>query len=626
MNFFRALALTALCAGMVATVSCNKDPEVITPAETIAVCGTVSDTYDNLLEGVAVAVYASSTSTEAIASATSEYDGTFALTVEKDKAGYVSFTKDGFSVVGVTISSSNIRNGVCFVNPVLEFAQAKITGRVLNALDGNAPFQGASVSNGGATVTTGADGVYTFENLTLQDYTLTISATGYQTLTYKVALDAFNEDGVAEIEDLTLGGVDILPGRSKQDLQNATKWYINEYRGGFGLGGDGSASDDDYGNATCSLMSGQFQNWYGLYEMQNEGCTLQIVDGNNETSGLQADLEHFDSYTYGSKLISEGNKILSVYWRTHQGANDNPVPWGVMVVDLSETEPAAVFVPEMDTKDKITYGYDSDWHTNYFDLSAYVGKEVIIAIGDFRREDNKCWYQFVLTHISFGPEKVVGHKALGLYGTPIAGLEGWRMSLEEAQSMMANTRTSFNASKGDLNWSANPLFGVWRGTGHIASEWGLQYVFSNCTPDCGEGFMLQTHNGNFDTGAGLYTAKPATYFYSKFNIDAAHDKMVFHARNFSSNNKTWFRVTAIDMDGGVHHITPSANTANTYEEGADSMVGFCHEGGWSGDIAGTASFTYDFSAFSGKDIVIIIGIYKNQADEQKLVFCGVDFE
>lgn len=621
-NFFRVITLATVfaCLAML-SASCEKGPEHVCPTDTSVICGTVKDTFGNLMEDVEVSVWESNTSTEALATAKTSYDGTYSLKVDAAKVGYVSFVKAGFSKVGISVTPASFKDDVLFANPVLEFAQGKITGRVLNALEGNIPFNGASVNNGAETVTTGEDGVYTFENLTLQDYTLTITATGCATVTKKVSVDDFDENGTVTLEDISLGGVDVLPGRSAQDLKNAPKWFINEYRAGFGLGGDGSGSDDDYGNATMSLMSGQFFEWVGLYEMQNEGCTLQIVDGNNETSGLKADLTKFDSYTYGSKEITEDNKILSIYWRTHHGTSDNQVPWGVMVVDLSAAEPEAVFVQEMDLKENIVYGTDSDWHTNYFDLSDYVGKEVIIAIGDFRRVDNKCWYQFVLTHISFGPEKVEGHKALGLYGTPIAGLEGWRMNLEMVKSTMSNPRTSFNASKGDLKWEPNPCFGVWRNTGHIASEWGLQYVSCTCTPDCGEGFMLQTRN----TEEPLNSEKPESYFYSKFSISGANDQMTFYTRNFSSTDPTYFRVTVIEEDGTVTALAPVSNTAAQAEAVENGVWKFIHENGWSGDLANCAKFVYDLSAFDGKDVMVTIGIHRC-GGEKKLVFCGVDFE
>ena len=345
------------------------------------------------------------------------------------------------------------------------------------------------------------------------------------------------------------------------------------------------------------------------------------MSGEDANSGYVKDLEHFDSYTYGLKKITADNNILSVYWRTHNGRTDNQVPWGVMVVDLSEQDPKAVTVNDMDNSAPITYGTDTEWHTTFFDLGGYAGKEVIVAIGLYRNYDGLCDYQLPLTHVTFGPEKVTGQRALGIYGTAVAGLDGWRMNMEEVRSMMPNPRKVFNGNKGDLVWEPDPCFGVWAGTGHIASEWGLQWVKNTCTPDCGEGFMFQTGSeGEADF------ATPVTYFYSKFSIDADHDRMSFYTRNFSSEVYTYFKVTAIEEDGTVTYLSPSSNTASKAEAAELGCWKFIHEGGWSGDLGSCAKFEYDLSGFSGKDIVLCIGLHRNSGAEQKLVFCGVEFE
>ena len=183
-NFFRVITLATVFACMaMLSASCEKGPEHVCPADTSVICGTVKDTFDNLLEDVEVSAWESNTSTEALATAMTSYDGTYSLKVDAAKVGYVSFIKAGFSKVGISVTPESFKDDVLFANPVLEFAQGTITGRVLNALEGNIPFNGASVNNGAETVTTGEDGVYTFENLTLQDYTLTITATGCATIT-----------------------------------------------------------------------------------------------------------------------------------------------------------------------------------------------------------------------------------------------------------------------------------------------------------------------------------------------------------------------------------------------------------------------------------------------------------
>ncbi len=621
-SFIKSIALASLIVGSAAVFSsCEKNnakEEGI--ADAITVKGVVTDTSDSPVEGVTVSIK-SGLSDEAAATCTSASDGSFSVEVSMAKAKFAVFEKEGYSSVSETIQSNKIKDGVIELHPQMEFAGGKITGRVLNA--SNEPLEGVSISTGAKTATSGFDGKFEITGLTISDYTLTFSATGCETVTKQVLASAFNADYVAELtEDIVLGGVKILPGKTLADLKATPAWYINEFRAGFGLGHTPETEPDyQYGNATTALMSAQFPSWYGRTEFQNEGCTLRIMSGEDANSGYVKDLEHFDSYTWGLKKITADNKILSVYWRTHNGSADNQVPWGVMVVDINASDPKAVSIADMDNNKTITYGTDSDWHTTGFDLGAYEGKEVVVAIGLYRNYDGKCDYQLPLTHISFGPAKVDGHKALGLYGTPVTGLEGWRMSLEEVKSMMPNPRKQFNGKKGDLVWEPNPCFGVWAGTGHIASEWGLQPVRHNyCTSSCVEGFMVDTR----DLTADLST--PVSYFYSKFSIDSDHDKMSFYTRNFSSSTYTYFKVTVIEEDGTVSYLDPSANTASKAEKAESGCWKFIHENGWSEDLASCAKFDYDLSGFSGKDVVICIGLFSNGSDEQKMVFCSIKFE
>ena len=149
----------------------------------------------------------------------------------------VTFEKDGYASVGITLSASSFEDGKAVLNPGMEFASAVITGKVLDAQNGSAPLAGATVSIGnGADITTGSDGIYKFEKLILKGYTLTISKPDYGSVTKEISADMF-VDGICSIPDVTLGGREILPGLTKTDLMDADWWYTNEYRGGKGNGG-----------------------------------------------------------------------------------------------------------------------------------------------------------------------------------------------------------------------------------------------------------------------------------------------------------------------------------------------------------------------------------------------------
>lgn len=55
-------------------------------------------------------------------------------------------------------------------------------------------------------------------------------------------------------------------------------------------------------------------------------------------------MEVFDSFVYGSKMITEDNRIMSLRIRTfgNSASESDPVYYGVQVIDLSAVEPGAV--------------------------------------------------------------------------------------------------------------------------------------------------------------------------------------------------------------------------------------------------------------------------------------------
>ena len=78
----------------------------------------------------------------------------------------------------------------------------------------------------------------------------------------------------------------------------------------------------------------------GDWEEQNEGTTLRIRN-NEEDRKNPADLEIFDSFVFGSKLITEDNYMMTLQIRTHSADEAAPVYYGVQVVDLTATDPKA---------------------------------------------------------------------------------------------------------------------------------------------------------------------------------------------------------------------------------------------------------------------------------------------
>ena len=86
----------------------------------------------------------------------------------------------------------------------------------------------------------------------------------------------------------------------------------------------------------------------------------------------------FDYFVFGSKLITEDNYMMTLQSRTHSADEAAPAYYGGQVVDLTAADPNAEMVGDVRT-------YASENYTSVpVDLSKYIGKEVIIAIGTFR--------------------------------------------------------------------------------------------------------------------------------------------------------------------------------------------------------------------------------------------------
>lgn len=609
-NIIRASMLSSILLGMVFfSTSCKEEMNGNFPQTgNASISGVISDTQGNTLPDVSISLKSTDTKKEVIARTQSASDGSFSFKNLPAVNRFLTFEKKGYSSVGITVMSSKLLAGNVELSPIMEFANAVIKGRVLDAQNGNAPFAGVKVSIGSLTVDTGTDGTFIFENLTIQEYILSCTKAGAAPYNKKLTPDLFGKEGIIDLGDISIGGKELLRGLTAQDLKDAPVWYVNEYRGGYGRGG----GRIDW---STSFMSCQFFKWEGNWEMQNEGCTLRIRNKAEEQTS-PADLENFDSFTYGKKLITNDNRIMSVNCRCHQATNEEPVYWGVQVIDLSEQEPKA------DLIGGVRKHPSGDYMTFRFDLSKYVGKEVIIAIGTFRAKTGDYWKQFCIAHVSFAPEANEGDNYLP--GKAVAGLEGWNMTEEMVRSSMPNPRKNFIAytlSGLQVYAKRNPAYHAWAGTGHIASEWAFQYVNHDIEPIANEGLIIRTRDGI----PADYNV-PEAYFYSKFAISSGNNKIALRVRNFSGTLATTFKFTVIQENGNVTFLDPSQHKAVSANkvDGGNGCWEFINEQGGIDTPNDYASFEYDLSKFNGESVMICIGIHKGQGGEQKLCFHSID--
>jgi len=583
--------------------SCSDDDDSVKVGSG-TVSGIISDLLGNPISGVEVTI------SDVEGSVTSGSDGKFTFPNVSMEKHAVLFTKQGYVSISATVLASSFdENNVASITISMVDANAKIEGKILDANNNGAPLKGVTVSiSAEHTTTSNDDGEYAIEYLSTDDYTVTFSKAEYVTVTKSVRKADF-VGGVATIGDVLMSGSEPLRGLSISDLQNADKWYYNEYRGG------GNAYAYPRWDWACNYFCSM--SFVGNWEEQWEGTTLQIRN-NGADRDNPADLDVFDSYTYGSKFITEENKILSLHARTHNADEASPAYFGVQVIDLSDAEPKAKKVGE--TK---THG-SGDYSDYDFDLSEYVGKEVVIAIGIYRRETGDYWKQFVIRAVRFADRKVEG--ASWLPGTDV--VEGWRLSAETVRSTMVHTKKSFTGisplgAGRDVNMASGypAAYRSWRDVSHVGHEWMFMPLNKDPEVTPSEGYLIKTNGG----GGVVNTKVPESYFYSKYAIADGCNNLTFKTRNFGSNF-TYFKVSAVEENGTVTHLDPKSNTADEASSAEDGCWKFKHDKGGKDNPDDYASFVYDLSQFNGKNVVLTFGVYKGEqnGDESKLVFYSVD--
>lgn len=607
-KIFRLLAIL-LCMVFTTLTSCSDDDSDGKAVTYGTVTGMVTDDLLKPLEGVEVLVDGSGiTATADGPKATTNAQGVYTLENVPVGTHLITFTKADYQTTSVTLVEGKFNDKkVAEVSPSMLYAAAKIKGKVLDARHNNAPLAGVKVSLGSSKSTvTGNDGGFEIDNLPQTEYTLTLAKEGYTTLNKQVAVDDF-VNGVATLE-ITMGATEILRGLTLEDLKKADKWYYNEYRGGR------NAESYPHWDWSCDYMC--TLDFRGTWAEQNEGTTLQIRNDEADQKN-PVDMKTFDSFVFGSKKITDDNHIMTLQIRTHDATEADPTYYGVQVVDLSAAEPKAELIGGVRSYSSQDYGSVD------VDLSQYIGKEVIIAIGTFRAKTGDYWKQLVLRRIAFAKNRIEGWGWLP--GTEVAGLDGWHMTQETVRSTMPQTKSEFTGLSpisGNRDNYAD-AYRSWRNVGHTMAEWSFMPVNKDTEPFASEGFVMKTRGGNVAN-----TKVPEAYIYAKFSIAPGHDKLTFKTRNFSSVNPTYFKVTAIKMDGTFKHLSPKSNTAKSAKAAADGCWKFIHEDGSKGNPKGYASFVYDLSEFNGEDVIITIGVFKgeNNGDENKLVLGGITID
>ncbi len=588
---------------MTALSSCNDDDPAGSSLGTIT--GTVTDPDGAPISNVTVTVSGLS---EQDKTATTDNAGHYTVEGVSLKLHTVTFAKTGWLTVSKNVSASSFgSNKTATVDATLINASAQITGTVLDARNDNAPLAGVTVSVGAAgTTQSSAGGTYTIENLIPDSYTVTFTKDGYENVTRQVTSASFI-DGIATV-NVSMGSQELLRGLTAADLADADKWYYNEYRGGR------NADAYPHWDWACDYMCAL--DFRGAWQEQNEGTTLQIRN-NGEDQSNPADLNMFDSYVFGSKRITADNKIMSLRLRTHNADAGSPAHFGVQVIDLSAAQPVAVKIGDNKT-------YAGEAYADFdFDLSAYVGKEVIIAVGIYRQATGDYWKQLVLRAIRFADVKVENWDWLP--GTEVVA--GWKLSQETARSTMPHTKKSFTGIS-TINGNRDDYadaYRSWRTNNHVAAEWHFVPLKKDPEVFPAEGYLIKTRSTS-----EVSTTVPEAYIYAKFAIASGSNQLTLKTRNFQSGSApdhyTYFKLTAIKEDGTVTHIEPASNTAENANAEADGCWKFRHYQGTKDEPENFASFVYDLSQFNGSNVLLVFGVYNGAANtsENKLAFYSID--
>ncbi len=532
-------------------------------------------------------------------------DGKYLIENVSKKTHAIKFSKDGWLTVSITVTAKSFgTNDLATASISLVNASARISGTIVDAKNNGAPLAGVTVSVGSAgTVTSGADGSYIIGNLVPADYTITFTKANYVTITKSISKSDFI--GGVVFLDVRMGGQELLRGLTADDLKSAEKWYYNEYRGGR------NADAYPHWDWACDYMC--TLDFRGAWQEQNEGTTLQIRNSGDEQK-KPANLDVFDSFVFGSKQITSDNKIMSLRVRTHNADEADPAYFGVQVVDLSAAQPLAEKIGGVKAYGSGNYA-DFD-----FDLTSYIGKEVIIAIGIYRQKTGDYWKQLVLRAIRFADRKVENWDWLP--GTEV--IEGWKLSQETIRSIMPHTKSSFTGISPVSGNRDNyfDAYRAWRDVAHIGAEWSFVPLKKDPEVFPSEGYLIKTRNT-----PEVNTKVPEAYLYSKFTIASGRNKLKFTTRNFG-DKYTYFKLTAIQDNGIVTHLDPQSNTAQEAYAAEDGCWKFRHGDGGAGNPEGYASFVYDLSRFNGENVTIVLGVYNGQANsgENKLVIHSIDLK
>ena len=428
------------------------------------------------------------------------------------------------------------------------------------------------------------EGVWKLEGLTMAeamaagDLTVTFAEEGtlaniYEAVNEGTLSGSDYANGQADIS-VSLAERDILPGLTLSEMKSATVLSYDYYQGLW-----------------AHNVFRNFAKSEGIRSQeQNEGDTIQT-----ETTLATSETE-FNGYIYARKTITDGNKTMIISMRTHN--TSIATRFGVMVVDL--TTGARELVGGM------LSSMANSYNDQVFDLSAYVGKEVLVSTGIFYTQacdealpDGE-QLQYVIESIRFV-------SAAADWKTDSA--ENWNATVDTIagnllanDSVAANSLTYFQGANNDRD-NANYIFKTWGAVSKGQDYAGIEPV--------GEGAMIKTRNGSADTSDNR------AFIYAKFTITEETSYLWLNARRFSGSNHVGSALTVYTADGGTVVAPDRTNfvmpSGGEYDVESDNWIK------WHDGDSGYAYLKWDLSSYSGQTVVLVIGVRNTyNSDEGKM--------
>lgn len=374
-------------------------------------------------------------------------------------------------------------------------------------------------------------------------------------------------DGRADIS-VSLVERAILPGLTLSEMKNAAVLSYDYYQGLW-----------------AHNVFRNFAKSEGIRSQeQNEGDTIQT-----ETTLATSETE-FNGYIYARKTITDENKTMIVSMRTHN--TSIATRFGVMVVDLTTGARELVGNIRSSTANSYT--------DQVFDLSAYVGKEVLVSTGIFYTQacaaalpDGE-QLQYVIESIRFV-------SAAADWKTDTA--ENWNATvgtiagnLLANESVAANSMAYFQGAKNDSG-NENYIFKTWGAVSKGQDYAGIEPV--------SEGAMIKTRNGNTDTSDNR------AFLYAKFTITEETSYLWLNARSFNSLNTSSALTVYSEGESGVVTGAVAAPDIDNFAYPAEGGAAEVQEGNWVNWNDADKGYVYlkwNLEAYVGQTVVLVIGV------------------